>query len=260
MADASRALAIEVFQPESVNEPDAVERISALKPEALVVCAFGAIVKQPLLSMVTNFNVHPSLLPRWRGAAPIERAIAAGDAETGVTIMRLVEELDAGPVCEQQPVTINPDDNYGSISPRLAELGGELLVRALDSAAAGDVHWTDQSEMGGEEAVTYAEKIVKEDRVLQPRSSSALELEQMIRALTPHIGAMFETDGDPLRVEAARAVVDVVEPGTAIELDGRLLVGTADHSLELLSVKPAGKQAMDAASYLRGNGPPILKG
>ncbi|MGH2905372.1 MAG: methionyl-tRNA formyltransferase [Solirubrobacterales bacterium] len=261
VAIAAADLGLDLFQPESVNEPAAVARIEATESAALTVCAFGAIVKEPLLSMMPSFNVHPSLLPRWRGAAPVERSIAAGDTETGVTIMRLVEELDAGPMALQRALPITPQDTYGTLAPRLAELGGNLLVEALTAAAAGTSEWIDQDSALDARPVTYAEKIVREDRVLTPSSASAVELERMIRALTPHIGAMFELEGgDPLRVETARVVDQAVPAGQAVVDDGRLLVGTPDRALELVSVKPAGKQAMDAASYLRGNDVPVFAG
>lgn len=259
VADLARELGIDVFQPQNVNDDESAGRIHAAAAEAMVVCAFGAIVKDPLFSMLPIFNVHPSLLPRWRGAAPVERAIAAGDARTGVSIMRLVEELDAGPFCAQHPVPIAATDDYGSLAPRLSDLGGELLVGALDEYAAGTLKWTDQADAGGQEAVTYAEKITREDRLLQPTTKSAKTLELMIRALNPHIGTFFETaTGDPLRVEQARAVEEQVPVGAVIERDGHLLVGTVDGSLELLRVKPAGGRSMDTAGYLRGNAVPEL--
>lgn len=261
VAELANELGLDVFQPESVNDPEAVERIAAANGEALSVCAFGAIVKEPFLSMMPSFNVHPSLLPRWRGAAPVERSIAAGDDATGVTIMRLVEALDAGPMAAQGTIPISNTDNYGTLAPQLAELGGKLLVEALDAAAAGTDSWTDQSDLEAERPITYAEKITREDRVLTPSSAPAVELELMIRALTPHIGAMLETaSGDPLRVEEARLAADAVPAGQAAEVEGRLLVGTPDGALELLRVKPAGKQAMDVSSYLRGNDVPELVG
>lgn len=259
VAELARELGIEVFQPESVNEHDAVERIRASGAEAIVVCAFGALVKEPLLSMLPIFNVHPSLLPRWRGAAPIERAIAAGDDESGVSVMRLEEELDAGPVCVQATADLGSEDDYGSLAPRLAELGGELLVVALDANARGDVKWTEQVDLGVLNEITYAEKITADDRRLNPSSEPALKLERMIRALSPHIGAYLKTEGgDPLRVERARAVDVELPAGTVTERDGRLLVGTSEGSLELLRVKPAGGKAMDVESFLRGNDVPRL--
>src|SRR3954449_3974758 len=132
VADAARDLGIELLQPESVNSEEARAAIAAVKPDAVLICAFGALIKEPLLSEHPMLNVHPSLLPRWRGAAPIERAIEAGDEVTGVTIMRPIAELDAGPICLQRDEPILSADDFGSLAPRLAELGGELLVEVLD--------------------------------------------------------------------------------------------------------------------------------
>ena len=146
----------------------------------MLICAFGALIKEPLLSEHELLNVHPSLLPRWRGAAPIERAIDAGDEETGVTIMRPTAEFDAGPVCLQRAEALRPDDDYGSLSARLAALGGELLVEALDLRPP----FREQPEEG----ITFAAKIEAGDRLLDP-ARSADELERRVRALTPHIGA-----------------------------------------------------------------------
>ena len=114
MAERARALGLEVIQPERLHEPEVLERIAAAEPEALCVCAFGVLIKEPLLSAYELLNVHPSLLPRWRGAAPVERAIMAGDEETGVSIMRLTEGLDSGPVCLQEREPIRPDDDYAT--------------------------------------------------------------------------------------------------------------------------------------------------
>src|SRR6185312_14139183 len=134
VADAARLLGLELYQPDSVNSDEALERIALAQPASVCICAFGALVKDPLLTAYPMLNVHPSLLPRWRGAAPIERAIEAGDEQTGVTIMRPVVEMDAGPICLQRELAVRPDDDYGSLSRRLAELGGELLVEALDTS------------------------------------------------------------------------------------------------------------------------------
>ena len=167
-------------------------------PDAVCLCAFGALIREPLLSAREIVNVHPSLLPRWRGAAPMERAIQAGDAETGVSIMRLVEDLDAGPVYLAAPEPIRHDDDYGSLAPRLAALGGGLLVRALDEHP--------EPEPQPEEGVTYAEKIERFERRLDPERS-ADELARTVRALTPHIGAFVEHGAqERLGVRRARAV------------------------------------------------------
>ncbi|MBJ7348769.1 MAG: methionyl-tRNA formyltransferase [Thermoleophilaceae bacterium] len=259
VADLARTLELELLQPENVNDEAVVAQIAALKPDALVVCAYGAIVKEPLLSLAPIFNVHPSLLPRWRGAAPLERAIAAGDPTTGVSIMSLVEELDAGPVCAVVEEPIGPEDDYGTLAARLSQVGSELLVEALDKAQRGEIVWTEQHPTDAV-PVTYAEKITRDDRLLNATSATAVELEAMVRALTPHIGAMFElADGQMLRVEKARVVGDGVPAGKSAAIDGHLLVGTQSGSLELLQVKPAGGKSMDAASYVRGHGEPEFR-
>ena len=248
VAETAGLLGIEVFQPEDVNGEQARQRIAAAEPEAIAICAYGALIKEPLLSEHEMLNVHPSLLPRWRGAAPVERAIEAGDEETGVTIMRPIAELDAGPICLQRAEPVEPDDTYGSLAERLAALGGELLVEALDTEPA----FRDQGDQG----VTYAAKIEAEDRWLDP-SRRADELERRVRALTPHIGAYVELDeGERLGVRRAAlaAGVDDVEPGQLVARDGVLLYGAAQGALELVEVQPAGKRPMEAAAWLRGRG------
>src|SRR4051795_8102869 len=183
VADAARALGIDVLQPDSVNSDEAREAIAAARPDGVAICAFGALIREPLLSEHPMWNVHPSLLPRWRGAAPVERAIEAGDEVTGVTIMRPTAELDAGPMCLQAEEPIRPDDDYGSLSARLQELGGELLVRALDEM----LPFEEQPSHG----ITYAEKIGPDDRRLDP-ALDATALERRVRALNPHIGAFID--------------------------------------------------------------------
>jgi methionyl-tRNA formyltransferase len=248
VAERAALLGIETIQPDDLNADDARAAIAAAEPEAVLICAYGALVKEPLLSAHDMLNVHPSLLPRWRGAAPLERAIEAGDEETGVTIMRPTAELDAGPICLQRAEPIRPDDDYGSLAARLAALGGELLVEALDTQPG----FREQSEQG----VTYAEKIEPADRRLDP-AQPADQLERQVRALTPHIGAYVELEegGDRLGVRRAALApgVDDVEPGALEERDSKLLYGASPGALELLEVQPAGKRPMDAEAFLRGN-------
>jgi methionyl-tRNA formyltransferase len=247
VADTARLLGIEVFQPEDVNSEQARQRITAAEPEAIAICAYGALIKEPLLSEHEMLNVHPSLLPRWRGAAPVERAIEAGDEETGVSIMRPTAEFDAGPVAVQRAEQIRSDDDYGSLAPRLAALGGELLVEALDLQPS----FRDQPDTG----VTYAEKIGPEDRRLDPELSADL-LERRVRALTPHIGAYVELPWDE-RLGVTRAALAPgggPAPGELAISDGRLLYGAASGALELQEVHPAGKRPMDAEAWIRGYG------
>jgi methionyl-tRNA formyltransferase len=235
----ARELGLEVIQPERLHEPEPLAAIAATAPEALCVCAYGVLIKEPLLSAYEMLNVHPSLLPRWRGAAPVERAIMAGDAETGVSIMRLTEGLDSGPVCLQQAEPIHAGDDYGTLAERLQALGGELLVRALDERPP----FAEQDEAD----VTYAHKIEAGDRLLDP-ARPAEELERTVRALRPHIGARVPLRaGDFLGVIAAR-VAGASSEGLREE-HGRLLFG----GLELTEIRPPGGRPMAAADWLRGH-------
>jgi methionyl-tRNA formyltransferase len=244
VADTARELGIDIYQPESVNQPEARDRISSVSPEAVCVCAFGALIKEPLLSEHEMLNVHPSLLPRWRGAGPVERAIMAGDAETGVSIMRVTAGLDSGPVCLQQSLVIEAEDTYGTLAARLQGLGGELLVRALTERPP----FAEQDDA----LATYADKITAEDRRLHP-DRPAGELERVVRALTPHIGAHLTLDGgQPLGITRARAIAGGPPEGV-LDTDGPLpVLGCAEGGLELLSVKPAGKREMAGQDYVRG--------
>jgi len=247
VAEAARELGLELVQPESVNDEAARERIAAARPEAVCICAFGALIKEPLLSEHEMLNVHPSLLPRWRGAAPVERAIEAGDEQTGVSIMRPTAELDAGPVFIQRPERIRPDDDYGTLAPRLAELGGRLLVEVLDTMP--------EPRPQPDEGVTYADKIEAADRRLDPERPAA-ELERRVRALNPHIGAWVALPGgERLGVRRAATTADATpDPGELRDEEGRLILGASEGALELLEVQPPGKRPMDAASWLRGHG------
>ena len=251
-AEAARQLGLELHQAADVNSPGSVEAIRAAKPAAVAVCAFGQLIKEPLLSEFLMLNVHPSLVPRWRGAAPIERALMEGDQRTGVTIMRVTEGLDSGPIALAEEVEIGSGDDYESLSARLADLGGELLVRALDSLQEGKLAFTDQEET----MASYAEKVSRDERHLRP-SRTAPELERTVRALTPHIGAYLELDGgERLGVRAARATPDG-PPAGAIEARGeQLVLGASDGALRLDVVQPPGKKPMSAAEFLRGHDAP----
>jgi methionyl-tRNA formyltransferase len=225
VATVANGLGLEVAQPEAVNSDEVRDRIAATGAEVVVVCAFGALIKEPLLSSFEMLNVHPSLLPRWRGAAPVERAIMAGDEQTGVCIMRVTEGLDSGPVCLAQAEPIRPDDDYASLAARLQPLGADLLARALDERPP----CVEQSEEGA----IYAEKITAEDRTLDLDAPAEVNA-RIVRALHPHIGARLPLpDGSFLGVRRAR-------------------VG-GDGSLELLEVQPPGGRPMSYADYRRGH-------
>jgi methionyl-tRNA formyltransferase len=211
---AAERLGVPVLQPERLDA--SVE----LPAERIVVVAYGLLVPRPLLDRHQWLNVHPSLLPRWRGAAPVERAIMAGDAETGVTIIELVEELDAGPIGARESFSIGLDDDAGAVYDRAAE----VATRLLDPLP---VRFTPQPEEGA----TYAEKITAADRQLD-LARPADELVRQVRALSPHIGARAVLQGRPVTVWRAR----VAEDG----------------SFELLEVQPEGGRRMEYSAWLRG--------
>lgn len=233
VVDAAREIGLDVAQPEDVHSLD----FSGF--DDVVVCAFGALIKEPLLSHPGLINVHPSLLPRWRGAAPLERAIMAGDAETGVCIMKVVAELDAGPVCLRAVESIRDDDDYGSLSERLQPLAAGLLGRWFSERP--------ECREQDNEGMVYAEKISGADRVLDAGSSPPVNA-RVVRALSPHIGAK----AGELGVWAASAATDPVSPGEIRVAEGRVLWGCEGGSLELLEVQPPGKRRMSAADFARG--------
>jgi methionyl-tRNA formyltransferase len=212
---AAERLGIPVLQPE---RPTAELELPA---DTIVVVAYGLLIPDALLERALWVNVHPSLLPRWRGAAPVERAIMAGDAETGVTIHETVKELDAGPIAAQRAFPIGPEDDAGAVYARSAELAAELLAEVLPSPSF---------EPQPVDGVTYAEKIASEDRELD-LSRPATELVNQVRALSPHIGARAEHDGRRLVIWRAR------------EVDGRF---------EPVDVQPEGRRRMTYAEFKRG--------
>lgn len=251
-AVAAQELGIEVLRTEATEHPQALERIRAVEPELGIVCAFGQLLREPLLSELELLNVHPSLLPRWRGAAPIERAILAGDERTGVSIMRLTAGFDSGPLALQESLAIG-DDDYGALSTRLEQLAALLLDAALERHARSELELADQDES----RATYAEKIEPAERRLDS-AMPALELERRVRALTPHIGAYLELEGGGrLGVLAARVEDGELAAGTLDATDG-LRLGCGEGALRLLRVRPPGGREMDAGAYLRGHPPPRL--
>jgi methionyl-tRNA formyltransferase len=251
-AEAARELGLQLHQTPDVNSHESLEAIRAARPKAIAVCAFGQLIKEPLLSEWTMLNVHPSLIPRWRGAAPIERVLMAGDDTTGVTIMRVTAGLDSGPIALVQEVPIAPGDDYDTLSSKLADVGGELLVRALDDLEAGNLEFTEQDEA----QATYAEKVSADERHLLP-SRPAAELERIVRALAPRVGAYLELEGgERLGVRAARAMQDGPAAGSIESRGDQLVMGSSDGGLRLEVVQPPGKKPMSAADFLRGHPPP----
>jgi methionyl-tRNA formyltransferase len=255
-AEAAAELGLELLQTESVNLPASADAITAANPDLGVVCAFGQLIKDPLLSELELLNVHPSLLPRWRGAAPIERSIMNGDRETGISIIRVTAGLDSGPIALQRALEIGEGDDFGSLSGRLADLGGQLLVSALDALAERRLEFNDQDDA----EATYAHKISPDERRLDP-SRPARQLELTVRALNPHIGCYLELGGrERLGVLAAGAEADgKLEPGRLAGGDA-LRLGCGEGTLRLEVVQPAGRRPMPADAYLRGHSLPSLAG
>lgn len=248
----AQAQGIPVRVPASLKDPEEAESFTALKADAAVVAAYGLLLPAAFLDAPRFgcLNVHASLLPRWRGAAPIQRAILAGDSETGVTIMRLDEGLDTGPMLLSRSLSIG-DYDAGALHDRLAALGGEAIVTALAAIADGSAVETVQTEDG----VTYAAKLTPEDEPLD-WSKPADALSRQIRALAPRPGAHFRLDGERWKALAAEPAEGSGAPGEV--LDDRLTVACGEGALRLLRVQRPGKKAMAAGDALRGR--PIAAG
>ena len=251
----ARELDLDLHQTADVNAAESLSALAAAGVELGLVCAVGQFLRAELLDRLELLNVHPSLLPRWRGAAPIERAMMAGDERTGVAIIRVTEELDAGPVALCEAVAIEPGDDYGTLSTRLAELGGELALRALELRAGGELRFGDQDP----EAMTYAEKIDPAERRLDA-TRPAVELERVVRGLNPHIGTHLELeDGERLGVVRAAADDRIRAGAGQLRPDGdSLLLGCRPGCLRITAVRPPGKREMTVEDYLRGHAPPRL--
>ncbi|HVO15347.1 MAG TPA: methionyl-tRNA formyltransferase [Alphaproteobacteria bacterium] len=247
--EAAEAAGLSVRTPASLKDPAEHAVFAALDADAAVVAAYGLILPRPILEAprLGCLNIHASLLPRWRGAAPIQRAILAGDTETGVTIMQMDEGLDTGAVVLAQRVPITNQTTAGSLHDTLAELGARLVVAALSGLAAGRLNPTPQPPGG----VTYARKITAEEGRLD-WSRPAAELSRVVRAMAPAPGAWFEHEGGRVKVLAAEIVGDAAgaPPGTLI--DDRLTVACGHGALRLLTVQRAGKAALAADAFLRG--------
>ena len=244
---AAEAAGIDVVTPDTLKDETALAAFRALEPDLAVVVAYGMILPQAWLDAprLGCWNIHASLLPRWRGAAPIQRAIMAGDAETGVAVMQMAAGLDTGPVLLEKRLAIAADDTAATLHDRLAELGGAALAEALPQA--GRLTAQPQADAG----ITYAEKIDKAEARLD-FSRPAVELDRHIRGLSPFPGAWFEADGVRVKVLQARAVDADGPAGTVAETGAVIYCGQG--ALQLVEVQRAGKPKTDAAAFLRGRG------
>ena len=251
LVEAARELDVPVLQPANPHAPEFLAELRALAPEVLVVASYGVIMKRELLDLpsLCCLNVHASLLPRHRGASPIQAAIAAGDERTGVSVQRIVPALDEGDVLLARELVIGPEVNSGELLGALAELGAEAAVEALDRLADGSAEFTPQDP----EHATYARKLEKHQGRID-WSRPAVELARHVRAMTPWPGARFPwRKGQQVAVLEARAVDDLAgEPGTLLEAAPRMVVATGAAGLELVSVAPPGKRPMSGPEFLRG--------
>jgi len=238
-----------VRTPASLKDAAAQREFAALAPDAAVVVAYGLLLPPPVLAAprLGCLNIHASLLPRWRGAAPIQRALLAGDAETGITIMRMDKGLDTGPILTQRTVPIGPTETAASLHETLAALGAEMIVAALDGVAAGTLQARPQPDAGA----TYAGKLSRAEARLDWRRPAA-DLERQVRAFAPWPGAHFKADGETVKVLSAtvEAGNESAVPGTV--LDDRLAIACGRGALRPARVQRGGRAACDTAAFLRG--------
>jgi methionyl-tRNA formyltransferase len=255
--ETSERFGLPVRTPASLKPEGAAAELAALEPDAIVVVAYGQILPRAILAIPkeTCLNLHASLLPRWRGAAPIERAIMAGDAETGVMVMRMEAGLDTGPVALVERAAIGPDTTAGELSERLSHLGADLMARALAALSRGVLTFTPQSENG----VTYARKIDKTETRID-WTSPAADVHNHIRGLSPDPGAWFEANfgkvAERMKVLRSARAEGAGKPGTV--LDDGLTIACGEGAVRLLELQRAGRQPLKAAAFLRGT--PIASG
>ena len=247
---AALALSIPIIQPEKIRLPEAMQQLRAWAPDLIVVAAFGQILRPEVLDLPKYgcLNIHGSLLPRGRGAAPIQAAILAGDQRTGITIMKMDPGVDTGPMLSQRSMQIAADDTAGTLFEKLAPLGADLLLETLPGYLSGELLPQPQPQEG----VTYAPMLTKEAGLLNPILHSARELERRVRAMFPWPGAYFEWQAAPLKVLRAHVGAGRAEPGARLKLDGAPALATFDGLLILDEVQPAGKKPMSGKAFLAG--------
>ncbi|MGL4325023.1 MAG: methionyl-tRNA formyltransferase [Beijerinckiaceae bacterium] len=245
-------LKIPVFTPATLKTPEAQTLFASHEADVAVVVAYGMLLPKAILEVPVDgcLNLHGSLLPRWRGAAPIHRAVMAGDTQTGVMVMRMDEGLDTGPVAMVERTAIGPDETTGDLHDRLKNLGADLMVRALAALARGSLTFTPQ----GSDGITYAKKILNDEARID-FSASHTTVHNLVRGLSPFPGAFFEADlGKGLErvkvLKSAPAGAAQAAPGTV--LDTHLTIACGDGAVRLITVQRAGSKPMDAAAFLNG--------
>lgn len=245
----AQELGIPTIQPEKLRTPEAMEQLRAWNPDLIVVAAFGQILRKDVLDLPRYgcVNVHASLLPRWRGAAPINAAILHGDEETGITIMKMDVGLDTGPMLAQRAIPLSRGDRAGSVTMTLSHLGADLLIETLPDYLAGKIRPVPQPEEGA----TYAPMLKKEEGRLD-FTRPAEELERRVRAFNPWPGAFMDFDGALLKVHRAHAEAGIALAGQRLVYQNQPAVGTGGGLLILDEVQPAGKKPMSGKSFLAG--------
>jgi methionyl-tRNA formyltransferase len=253
---AGKSPPLEVLQPTKIKDPQTIEEIRALKPDVIVVVAYGQILPRDVLEIprLACLNLHASLLPRWRGAAPIQAAIAAGDCETGITAMYMDEGLDTGDILLQRNVEIRPNDTGGSLHDRLAQIAPEALLESLRLLAAGNAPRIPQDNAHA----TYAPKLKREHGLID-WSESAEAIERKIRAYNPWPGAFMKVDSQNLKIFSASVVDLNGQPGELLRSDKDLIVAAGQSALSLAEIQLEGKRRMTAAEFLRGY-PGLVRG
>ena len=247
----ARPPGVPIFQPAKIKDPQAIEELRALKPDVIVVVAYGQILPRDVLEIprLACLNVHASLLPRWRGAAPLQAAIAAGDFETGITVMYMDEGLDTGDILLRRNVEILPNDTGGSLYDRLAQISPEALLESLRLLAAGDAPRIPQDNA----RATYAPKLKREHGLID-WSESADAIERKIRAYNPWPGAFMKVGDQNLKIFSASIVDLNGRPGEILRREKELIIAAGKGALSLAQVQLEGKRRMSAAEFLRGHG------
>lgn len=247
----AETLGIPVKTPEKVKIPEVLEELSAFAPDLIIVCAYGQILPQALLDIPTIgcFNVHFSSLPRWRGASPVQAAIQHGDPETGVSLQKVVFQLDAGPIVVASPkIPIQPQDTYLTLGTRLSQISATLLTQTLPLLVAQTYPLQAQDEA----EVTFCRTIRKEAGRIQWGTETALEIERKLRAFTPWPGIYsFDRNGRRFQITQLKILDNVSQPPGVIQTD--FIVGTKAQALQILALKPEGKKEMSAQEFLRGS-------